>query len=835
MGSLKRMVCLAILLSVPVILAISLGSTNEAPLSPLPAFNDGADDDSLAILTTDGGFVVDHPRQHLRIAFDETAVTFSPAGACEIWKLSLIPVMLSRGDARVDIPPAAVTVNGCDAAAEENDLGCRLAYYHDGFSQFFTATSQGLSHTMQIDATLGGAGPLALDFEVLTDLSGGGDDGARFAYSFRELEVLIGGGLQVIDAAGTPLKAALTADAETMQIVIDDAHARYPLQATLTVATTLPRLTEIESVGGDDAYCFTAGAQWENAGDDGAGDNDCSSAITLSLPADVTGDTNDAGDDYHGTCSWARGPDDVYYFFGEAGNSYILDLRGLDWFDDTVLYVRYGDCEEGEEVGCNDDWQGDRDHSLVEFVAAQDGAYYAFVDGWASWDDGEYNLRVVSCDNGGCFIDGECWKHGDTNPENACQVCDTSESLHRWSYNDGASCDDGIFCNGADFCDQDQCTEHAGDPCTDDGRWCNGNESCNENLDQCEHTGTPCPDDGRWCNGVESCDEVVNRCVQGEEPCADDGVFCNGLEGCNEGADLCEHSGDPCPNDGLWCNGEEYCDEANAQCAAAAEPCPDDGIFCNGVEDCDENNDQCLNSGNPCPDDDLFCNGREYCLESQDTCKSTPAPCPNDGVFCNGLESCDENDDQCVSSGNPCTDDNLFCNGLEYCNENTDRCAVTEEPCGDDGLYCNGLESCNEVEDQCISSGNPCPVDDLWCNGVESCNEQNDQCTTTGSPCPDDPIFCNGVESCNEADDQCLHSGNPCNDDQLWCNGVETCNEVDDACQSSGNPCSDDTVFCNGIESCDENQNVCLHSGNPCIDDGLFCNGKEICDEYNNQ
>src|SRR5690349_15195366 len=31
--------------------------------------------------------------------------------------------------------------------------------------------------------------------------------------------------------------------------------------------------------------------------------------------------------------------------------------------------------------------------------------------------------------------------------------------------NDGASCDDGVFCNGTDTCDAGGCSLHTGDPC----------------------------------------------------------------------------------------------------------------------------------------------------------------------------------------------------------------------------------------------------------------------------------------------------------------------------------------------------------------------------------
>ena len=54
---------------------------------------------------------------------------------------------------------------------------------------------------------------------------------------------------------------------------------------------------------------------------------------------------------------------------------------------------------------------------------------------------------VSTCTNG-CVIDSACYGDGQVNPLNPCQVCDPSAV--DWSDNDGASCDDGLFCTADD-------------------------------------------------------------------------------------------------------------------------------------------------------------------------------------------------------------------------------------------------------------------------------------------------------------------------------------------------------------------------------------------------
>ncbi len=84
-----------------------------------------------------------------------------------------------------------------------------------------------------------------------------------------------------------------------------------------------------------------------------------------------------------------------------------------------------------------------------------------------------------------------------------------------------------------------------------------GSNGCTDN--------SQCPDDGLYCNGNEFCDLGACQCAHTGQDCPDDGLFCNGDEICIEAADTCGHSGDPCAPD--------PCIEAAGTCGVAGGPC----------------------------------------------------------------------------------------------------------------------------------------------------------------------------------------------------------------------------------------------------------------------
>ena len=435
--------------------------------------------------------------------------------------------------------------------------------------------------------------------------------------------------------------------------------------------------------------------------------------------------------------------------------------RIVIWLVVGIFLLALG-CDDGSSAGNPVTREGDTDvweqdvEDQVDLVEQEET-----VDGDTTDPEPEQEPEE-SCV--GCLIGSTCYSDQSANPLNACQICDVSAATDAWSDNDGATCDDELWCTENDVC--------SGGVCGGTARQC---------------------DDGVFCNGVEICDEDNDQCAQGSEPC-DDGAFCNGAETCDEDNDQCVNGTDPCPDDGTFCNGAEGCDEDNDQCSPGALPCPDDGVFCNGTESCNELDDACVHSGDPCVDDGAYCNGTESCDEDNDQCASSGDPCVDDGSYCNGTESCDENQDQCVSSGDPCVDDQVFCNGTESCDEDQNQCVSSGDPCEIN-------QHCDATDDMCVSNcavgqinyGDPL-VDDDNDGFSEAAGDCNDTANTAYPGASE--IFdgidndCDGVID-DGFDDDCdgyakvTQGGDDCNDNDPYINPAgadNTQDTVDDNC-----------------------------------------------------
>lgn len=82
-------------------------------------------------------------------------------------------------------------------------------------------------------------------------------------------------------------------------------------------------------------------------------------------------------------------------------------------------------------------------------------------------------------------------------------------------------CDDGVNCTD-DSCDEanDVCVNTANDNnCPDDGLYCNGTEYCDPNKD-CSSTGDPCPDGTICYEDTDACEAVA--CIRGDLDCDGD-------------------------------------------------------------------------------------------------------------------------------------------------------------------------------------------------------------------------------------------------------------------------------------------------------------------------
>jgi hypothetical protein len=155
-----------------------------------------------------------------------------------------------------------------------------------------------------------------------------------------------------------------------------------------------------------------------------------------------------------------------------------------------------------------------------------------------------------------------------------------------------ADCDNGIFCDGTEFCLDGSCAVMDACAVAIDGCVTRG-AFCDEDADICVDFA-----DDSLCAEGEFCDVVTGNCIGLQIPCiedadCDDGIFCNGTEYCSGG----------------------FCAAVDA-CAVAIDGCVTRGAFC------DEDADICVDFA-----DDSLCAEGEFCdvvtgncVEIQTTC-----------------------------------------------------------------------------------------------------------------------------------------------------------------------------------------------------------------------
>ncbi|MBM4355110.1 MAG: hypothetical protein FJ109_15220, partial [Deltaproteobacteria bacterium] len=426
------------------------------------------------------------------------------------------------------------------------------------------------------------------------------------------------------------------------------------------------------------------------------------------------------------------------------------------------------------------------------------------------------------------------------------------------------TCDDGKYCNGAEFCDPVLGCKSGLAPTVDDGIACTF-DSCDENLDKVVHLADDqlCTD-GFFCNGLEKCDKALG-CVTLPVPGLNDGVACT-VDTCDEAADKVVHF----PNnafcsDGIYCNGKEVCNAA-AGCQPGTSPSDDDGITCT-LDKCDEVTQSFVHQPvhsmckdlNPCTTD--FCQVGVGCTYTNNT-----SPC-DDGEVCTTGDTCSGGkctgggvsplpqcactvDADCLDDGNACNG-KLVCQAFKcvtlpgsvvvcppladpckesVCNPLNGLCQPQSKPAGivcDDGNQCTSGETCDAVG-KCVGGKNPCN-DGQFCNGTEGCDPLSGTCLPGTPPVLTDGIACT-KDYCDETSDAVKHTADSilC-DDGLFCNGTETCN-VNAGCQAGALVPVSDGIACTK-DYCDEALDSVVHlPQDPTCDDGLFCNGKEKCD-----
>jgi hypothetical protein len=477
-------------------------------------------------------------------------------------------------------------------------------------------------------------------------------------------------------------------------------------------------------------------------------------------------------------------------------------------------------------------------------------------------DDGLFCTGAETCDPvNGCISDGDPCDDSATCSTDSCNEQSDSCS-HQLNH---SACVDTLFCNGSEVCDPANgapgtgCAT-GGDPC-DDSVGCTL-DSCQESSDTCINSPSSAScDDGLYCTGVEFCDAVLDCQTTGQPSCFD--AYTCTADFCDLTSDSCMHvpQNNNC-NDGQYCNGVETCNPPNGApgtgCVTGTAPNCNDNVACT-VDTCSNTQSACVNTPNHAScSDNVFCNGAEQCVAGLG-CQPASAVVCNDGLTCTS-DSCNEATDSCsFAPNNTACNDGLYCNGVETCNPNSPAPSTgcnlgTPINCPDDGIACT-IEACSESTMSCQTTNNNsvCPPGQFCIPSMNGCVPAT-PCTSSAQ-C-DDNDDCNGVETCHPTllicqqgtpvncddgvictVDLCNPNGGTCSnlvnhafcDDGFACNGTELCDPFQDCVQGTQVTCNDN-VACT-FDLCVEPNATCLNlAQNSACDDGLFCTGTEICD-----
>ena len=347
---------------------------------------------------------------------------------------------------------------------------------------------------------------------------------------------------------------------------------------------------------------------------------------------------------------------------GDFGDSTIPKDLSEDAPDDRLdsSDIEAEEVADGEESDLLDGYDSDSlDGS--DSLDSQEGDIEDSSDAW-DFSDSSEDLEDLDttpiCE--GCRIDELCHAEGAVNPENLCQICDSSLDDVGWSPHSGLPCDDGEYCTVNDHCNEGSCIGEARD-CSD-GIACTGEELCDESTDSCLVGESTCPDNSL-------CDASSDQCVATCPGCLIDDVCygdlqLNPLNSCERCLVVSASDQWSQAQDGALCDDGEFCNGADSclagRCADhEGEACPDDGFFCTGVESCDESEDRCLQTGWPC-------GGGEFCDEALGICcvpnVSTGFVCDANGDLTD-YDSCGYGLEThfCETNQGSCEDDACLC------------------------------------------------------------------------------------------------------------------------------------------------------------------------------
>jgi hypothetical protein len=486
--------------------------------------------------------------------------------------------------------------------------------------------------------------------------------------------------------------------------------------------------------------------------------------------------------------------------------------------DDGLACTGGDQCTAGVCGGGAIDCSGVADACNVGMCDEQTGACIKVAaNEGGSCDDGLFCTVTDACQAGVCA--GSARSCGGVADACNAGVCDeTQDACVKQAANDGASCDDGLFCTVSDVCGGGACAGTTRD-CSAFSDTCNLG-TCNEGQDACvkvaANEGGTCSD-GLFCSVGDRC--TAGACTPtGPRACGDSDACTT--DTCNDVSDQCDHVVTPVPGaegppgsascgDGVDndCDGETDLVDANCQGCITAGDC-DDQNPCT-ADSC--NVGTCINTAQTGP----VCNDGNFCTVS-DTCQAgvcggAPRDCSGVADQCN-TGSCDEAGDACVkspkASGTVCSD-GAFCTVNDSCQAGA--CQGSARDCSGAADQCNS-GACNEAQDACVKvplAGSPACNDGAFCTVNDTC--QGGTCQGAARDCTAAADACNnGV--CDEGGDACTKSpkpdSTPC--DTLFCSVGETCQGGQCVGGSPTTACGDGNTCT--VDACDEGQNQCVNT-----------------------
>ncbi len=250
--------------------------------------------------------------------------------------------------------------------------------------------------------------------------------------------------------------------------------------------------------------------------------------------------------------------------------------------DDGLACTVNDQCQRGACLGTPDDGQCDDEAFCTGVEICQPGHPNANEEGCRV-------QQVPQVDDGiDCTVD----------------ACDEDNDVVTHTPNN-ALCDDGAFCNGEEICVPGAGCDEGEPPVVDDGVDCTDDICDEEGRQVINQPNDGFCDDGLFCNGAEFCD-AQSDCRQGLAPQIDDGIECTS-DSCDEDNDqIINAPNDGFCDDGLFCSGVETCDPQNGDAQANGclqgltplETFPEQPD-CVDVS-CDEDNDEVVTDDQAC-------------------------------------------------------------------------------------------------------------------------------------------------------------------------------------------------------------------------------------------